>query len=98
MAEARRVDLDNDAVLEHHALTRHAFDLALEHRHRVQQAQAVAHTHPRLATIGGNDHHCADLARAEVRAPVAERSKKDRDGCEGKTLAASPTTTQPSLS
>src|SRR5262245_4417262 len=91
------MDLNDNPVTQTDALSGDAFNLPLEHRHRVQQADAIAHDHPGLLAISGNDHDRAALAWTEVVAPVLERGQEHRDASQNEALAAAPADAQPSL-
>ena len=95
-SEARRVHLDDDAIAQRDALARLTLDELLEHRHGLQQAQAVAHDGAGLAAVGGDDHDRALLAGSQERTPVREAGEEDCDNSEDEDLPAPLPPYQPS--
>ena len=59
------MNFDDDAIAQCDALARLGLNQLRQHRHRLQQAQTVAHDHARLPAVGGDDHDGADLAGAK---------------------------------
>ena len=72
-------------------------DLSLEHGHRVEETDGIAHDHARLLAVGCNDHDGAELTGSEMASPVLEARKEDGNDGEHETLTPASSDAKPSL-